>query len=99
MAKSTYQRYLQSSEDFNKHRRSRVEAKFSAAGLSWQTGGYPMNADEDAAFNAGFQRGCHAAWQAACRGENVLERWDMADSTAAGNGEQAGWNAAAKALA
>lgn len=71
---------------------------FASAGLSSECGGYPTNPDETTAFNAGFQRGCHWAYCAMLNGEQINARWDMADSTAAGNGEQAGWNAAAAAV-
>lgn len=98
MGVSTYKRMKQSAEDAVKHRRSFVESKFTAAGLSWDCGGYPTNPDAETAYNAGFQRGCHWAFQSACAGQQIDIRWDMADSTSAGNGEQDGWNAAVEAM-
>ena len=82
MSKSTYKRMLQSLHDIQAARKRKVEAAMTAAGLSWQPGGYPVNPSEREAYRAGFQRSCHAAWQAACRGDLIQERWDLADSTA-----------------
>ena len=98
MKTSTYKRMQQSSEDWSRSLKEKVEAAFTAAQLTWQPGVNPVNPDERTAWEAGFQRGCHWAWQSACRGEKLNERFDLADSTAAGGGEQDGWNAAAKAL-
>lgn len=99
MSRSTYERLRQSDADRLRHRKQMVEAKLKAANLSSECGGYPVNPDEFTARNAGYQRGCHWAAQAAVRGESISERWDMADSTAAGNGEQDGWNAVVHAMA
>lgn len=99
MSKSTYKRMQQSLRDHLRARKQKVEEAMIAAGLSWTPGGYPVNPTEKQAYNAGFQRSCHAAWKAACRGDLIQERWDLADSTAAGNGETDGWNTVASALA
>ena len=99
MRVSTYKRHLQAEHDHANQLRSKIDAKFKAAGLTADCGGYPINPDEETAFKAGFQRGCHWAHSDAMEGKPVTHRWDMADSTAAGSGEQAGWNAAAAALA
>lgn len=99
MKTSTYQRMQQSVSDQVRNRRARIDAAFKRAGLTADNGGYPTNPDEKTAYNAGFQRGCHWAYQAAAlHATGISERWDMADSTAAGQGEQDGWNAAVKAI-
>jgi len=100
MRLSSYERMKQSERDFAKHRQSQVEAKFSAAGLTWDCGRYPMNGSETASYNAGFQRACRDAWRAACDGQpvNMGDYWEFLDGTAAGAGLYAGWDAAAKAL-
>lgn len=99
MSRSTYVRMQRADADRLAHRKQIVEAKLKAANLSSECGGYPVNPDEFTAYNAGFQRGCHWASQDAFRGQAISERWDMADSTAAGCGEQDGWNAVVHALA
>jgi len=98
MATSTYKRLQQAAEDHAHHVQRVVAEKFKKAGLSWQTGGYPINPDEKTAFRAGYQRACHWAYEAACRGETLRERWELNDGTAAGRGEQVGWAAAVAAM-
>lgn len=98
MRPNAYERLKQSAADYRRHRQSVVESKFTAADLSWEYGWYPVNQDPDTAYKAGFQRGCHWAFVTACSGNPVNTRWDLADSTSAGSGEQDGWNAAAEAL-
>lgn len=98
MSKSTYKRLQQSLQDHLAARKRKVEAAMTAAGLSWHPARYPVNPTETEAYRAGFQQSCNAAWKAACRGDLIQERWDLADSTSVGNGETDGWNAVAKAL-
>lgn len=86
-------------EDRKRDRKQFVDAAFTAAGLSIECGGYPINANQTEAYDAGFQRGCRWAYEAAaCRCETIHERFDLGDNTYAGKGAQDGWNAAAKAV-
>lgn len=99
MARSVYQRSQQSLDDHKRNRLAIVNAAFAAAGLEISQGGYPINANQTEAYDSGFQRGCRWAYEAAAfRGETINERWDLADSTYAGQGEQDGWNAAVNAI-
>lgn len=98
MGKSTYLRIAQAAADHAKHRRQVVEAKFKAAKLNTKPARYPADPSDATAKRIGFRRGSFWAFEAACRGETLVERFDIADSTAAGNAEQEGWNAAVAAL-
>ena len=98
MMASAFKRMQMAVQDKLRNHVKQVQGKLDAAGISVKEGGYPANANESAAYSAGAQRGRHWAYCAACRNEDVAIRYDMADSTSAGAGEQDGWNQVAKAL-
>ena len=98
MRVSTFIRHKQSEKDaFENHMKSLL-LKLLAAGIVPCQGGYPVNPDQTAAYNAGYARGSNWAYETALQRKPVETRWDMNDGTYDGQGEQDGWNAVVDAL-
>ena len=85
--KSIAARHRQSWEDFVNHRLSSPEP-----------GGYPVNPNGEEAYAAGLRRGFYAAYRSALRKGQRPETNEDDTSTAAGQGELDGWNAAVAKL-